>query len=380
MRHVFPIWLLFLVLSLGCGNKEVDNAMPTTATPENSSVIPTFTPRSASKVDSAETVDILPLEYIEKLATFPYLIAPDGQKFLIDTQAFDSIEQPPSLVSIFSINTKEITTFEIPRDRTSTIYYPNSWAPDSTAFAGVFFDSTKWNGADWCCGAGVAITDISSGKVETSIYSWDWNHGTKALWSDDSSMLCIPFLTGMYSALVLSRDGELLKTLEEGQYPQFWLGTKLYFTTRQDNRIELRNWDPETEKSNLIVDDLDGKYFVAKNAGLNQTLWAMSVGNNEGQQNSTAFYVLDLNLKTFRQVVAANPEINKAYSGVSSPSQEYVAFEISKESQENSLWVFDWKSHELNNYGQISDLLGWYENMDGFLVTSIEGEQKIVKP
>jgi hypothetical protein len=369
--------LLFLILSsilvFSCSNSE--SAPIVTASLEAIQVpVAIITPTALSRVEQSETVEILPKEHIDQLGLYPFLISPDGKKIALDIPFFHINEQASLLIHLYPlISNESVNIIEVQLDRASTYYYVDSWSPDSTAFAGGFYDASLYSGGEWCCGEGIAITDVTNGKAQTSIYSWNWNYANRISWSDDSSMLSIDFYTDKYDTVIVDRQGALVKTLNKGEKTAFWLGNILYFTAKKDDKIELRSWDFDTQESNLISDDFGYKSFIAKHKETNEVLLKDDHANPK-------FYILDLNKKSSSKIASPNPEITWAYPTMSSPSEEYVALRVTMEWEENSLWIYDWTMHEFEEYGRINDLFGWYENIDGFLVTSLEGNQKIIRP
>ena len=60
--------------------------------------------------------------------------------------------------------------------------------------------------------------------------------------------------------------------------------------------------------------------------------------------------------------------------------------EICEEDVENFLWVYDWDTGEILNYGKIGGLIGWNTKYGGFIVSEDIGEDaderivEIIKP
>jgi hypothetical protein len=384
MKQVFIFLILLSAISSSCNTPKF-NTTPTDIPTVTTKPTDTFTPTTVtSLVDTAETVKLLPEEYINELGIRFHLISPDGEKIALKfpVQEQEINEQALTFVPVMSITNKElVNNYEIQLDRTHTYYYFDTWSPDSTAFVGSFFNADKLSGSELCCGEGIAITNIIDRKAQTSIYSWDWNYANRILWSNDSSMLSVTFFPDEYTTLIIDRYGELMKTLSAGEKAAFWSKNILYYTTKNGNQTELRALDFDTQETISILDDFRNIYYIAQNEKLGEVLLAETINQENNIYSATKnFYILDINSKTIKQIDTPSPNIIWAYPSTSSLSQEYVALSVSSTWEESYLWLFDWKTYGFKEYGRIKDLFGWYENIDGFLITSLDGKQRIIKP
>jgi len=374
----FSLLILLSIALSGCSSPQpftTPISFPITAT--KSFITPTTT--AISPVDNAEIIEFLPNKYVELLGDYPSLISPNGKEIALELPSLEINEQASTLMPLIPIKNKEFANnLEIQLDRAHTYYYFDSWSPDSTAFVGVFYDADKFSGGDFCCGEAITITNLQEGKAKTSIYSWDWNFATSIRWSNDSSMVSVNFSTDKYPTLVIDRYGKLITTLSTGEKAAFWSRDILYYTIQKEGKVELQSVDFDTHESNLVIDDIGEKHFVAQNEKSNEILLTEVIGDINSATN--IFYILDLDTKTITEITNPNVSTARAWHWASSPSHEFVAISVYAKWEENNLRIFDWKKHEIMDYGRIKHLYGWYENINGFLVTSLDGKQKIIKP
>ncbi len=54
----------------------------------------------------------------------------------------------------------------------------------------------------------------------------------------------------------------------------------------------------------------------------------------------------------------------------------WTAIDLYHGHRENHLLLFDWRTHNLTDYGKIRELIGWQDKLEGFLVTREEGEDR----
>ena len=382
MKKVFFFLVLLSISSYSCSSTKsiaTHTAIPT-ATQIPIPISPALPTKSL--VDTRKVVEILPDEYIDQLGDYPFLISPDGRKIALKFPTFDKNELGLLSVDILPLHSDEGKKIvEIQLDRASTYYYMNSWAPDSTGFVGGFFDADKLSGSEFCCGEAVAITNFINGEARTSIYSWDWNSANRILWSNDSSMLSITFFADEYKTLIIDRYGTLIRALEKGENAAFWSRNILYYTIQKEDKVELRSLDFDTQESKLVVNNFGKMYFVGENKKLSQVLLTETISKEDDTYSPiNIFYILDLNTNIIQEIITPNVKIAQANSWASSPSQEFIALKVYVDWKEDRLWIFNWKTYEIKDYGQIRDLFGWYKNTNGFLVTSMDNEQKIIKP
>jgi hypothetical protein len=369
MKPILTLSLLACTVFYGCSNLESTRTATVIKATTSAPIL--------SLVDTAETVQILPQEYVNELGKYPKLISPNGEKIAIKFPIMEVNKQTFLVFPIISINAKNAATNnKIQLDRTSTLYSFDSWSPDNTAFAGIFYDVKKFNGAETCCGEAIAVTNIVDEKAQTFIYSWNWNEASIISWSNDSSKIGITF-PFEHNAMIIDRYGNLIKTLNSGEKIFFWSENLLYFTAKKGGKVELHTLDWNTQKSDLVLDDLNNLYYVAHNDELGQILLTERIRKqNDTLSIMNNFYVLDTSSRAIEKIATPNSKETSVFPWVSSLSQDYVALK----GEDNSLWIFDWSIHKLKDYGQIKDLFGWFENANGFLITSLNGEQKIIKP
>lgn len=382
MKRIVFFLILSSMISSSC-NQPIFVATPSTisTTTETPTSIPVME-SEISSVAAAKIVEILPEEYVELLGQYPLLISPDGEKVALKFPVFEINEQTWLSVPMISLtSTSKADSLDIQLDRTHTYYYFYSWAPDSTGFVGGFYDADKFSGGDYCCGEAIAITNLIEGEAKTSIYSWKWNYANRILWSDDSSMLSVTFFNDEYNTLIIDRHGKLIRTLNTGEKAAFWSKNILYYTTQSVGKVELRSLDLNTQESRLIIDDFGKFYYVAQNEKLNEILLTeVKSKEGNGYWAKNFFYALDLNTGTIKEIITPNTSMNRINAWRPSPSQDYVALNNTVYQEKDRLWILDWKTYEIKDYGEIEHLFGWYENIDGFLITSLDGKQRIIKP
>jgi hypothetical protein len=370
MKQFSLFFFLLCIFFASCRNLETISA---------STEVPTDIPIKSNLMDSAKEMQVIPQEYVQKIGEYPKLISPDGEKIALKFPVMDVNEQSSFVLPVLSTNEKgAVDNIKIQLDRVSTLYSFDSWSPDSTAFAGIYYDAKKFNGAETCCGEAIAITNIDNGMAQTFIYSWGWNGAAFVSWSGNSSKLSVTFPIE-HNTLIIDRYGNLLRTLYTGERAFFWAGNLLYYTARKGDQIELHTLDLDTQKSNLIFANLGGLYYIAHNEKLSEIL--LTVVERISKQSGTfstvnRFYILDINNQSIEKIETSNSKEMSVYPWASSPSQDYVAMK----GDDGSLWIFDWPTHKFKDYGQIKELFGWYAKIDGFLVSSLDGKQKIIVP
>lgn len=335
-----------------------------------------FPTPTVNAVDAAKPVQFFPQGYPEDIISRS-LISPSGERIILDTNYNNGMPyktQTSFTLPIFSTGSDpQMRNVEIHLDIPSTFYFVTDWAPNEKAFAATFYDYKYFNGSETCCGEAIAITNLEGERAETYTYHWGWNHSSKLAWSEDSSMLSVSF-SGDHTPLIFNKSGELVKTFPQTTAPLFWLKNRLYFTEKKDDKTELRWYDFDTQTSNLIADDVKGTTYVSHSNVEGQILFTEYIPTEgDGFSMENKFYVT-----TFMSGASKGPlPINLlSYRWTTSPAQDFVAFQ----GTDGSLWILTWSTWKLQYYGQIKDLLGWYKNTDGFLVTSLDGQQKIIKP
>lgn len=375
MKQKLLILILISILSFGCSNLRSIRTSSTDLT-----TIPSTSTPTLSLVDAAKSVQLFPQTYIEDITSYPKWISPSGEKIIIDNDLVNGMhyrEKDLFTVSILETGTKpQLNDVEVQLDIPSTIYFIQSWATDEKAFAAIYYDVKYFNGSETCCGEAIAITNLNDENATTFTYHWGWNHTSQLIWSEDSSKVSVDFL-GDHTPLVFNRNGELIKTFPQSSSPLFWSKDILYLIEKKDEVIQLNTYDFNSQESNLIMDDIIGYRYISHNRQKNQILVTKYVSAQiDTYEQINKFYVVDINQKSVEEVFL--PETREVWSFHSavSPKQDFVALK----GKDKSMWIFNWNTYTFKYYGQIEDLFGWYKNTDGFLVTSLNNEQKIVKP
>lgn len=369
------IFILVLIFSSGCGN--LSSATTPSVAPTTFASTSTTT---LSLVDAAKPVQIIPQTYIEDISLQPELISPSGKEIIVDNNLVNGM--PYKAQNIFTL---PITTIDgeiqarnvkIQLDIPSTIYFVKAWAPDEKAFAAIFYDKEYFNGSETCCGEAIAITDLNDGNAKTFTYHWGWNHTSQLMWSEDSSKLSVDF-SGDYTPLVFDKNGELIKTFPQNSSLLFWSENRLFYTEKKNGNVRLFEYNFGSQESNLILDNVTGSKHVSHNNESSQILLTEYVtGHGDKYSKINEFYVIDTNAKSAEKISLPKSTEILSYRWATSVSQDFVALK----GMDNSLWIFNWNNHTFNYYGRIKDLLGWFKNTDGFLIYSLDGKQKIIKP
>ena len=328
-------------------------------------------------VDNAELVQIIPQAYMEHVSRNPALISSSGEKIIIDNNPIMGMYyKEEKLFSLNLVQKEQVSNLEIQLDTPSTFYSVSAWAPDERAFAAIFIKRESFNGSDNCCGEAIAITDLNDGNSKTFTYHWGWNHTTRLLWSEDSSKVIADFL-GDHTPLVFNRNSELIKAFPQDSSPLFWSKDILYLAEKKDEVVQLYSYDFNSQESNLIMDDIIGYSYISHNHQKNQILMTKyESAQIDTYEQINKFYIVDINQKSVEEALL--PEAREVWSfhWAISPNQDFVALK----GRDNSMWIFNWTTYTFKYYGQIEDLFGWFKNTNGFLVTSLNSEQKIVKP
>jgi hypothetical protein len=365
MKNIFLFLILSSLFSSSCSNLDL-------------TAIPTPIP---SSVDTGNSVQIIPqVYYMEEIGLHPELLSPSGEEIIVDNNLVNGM--PYKAQNFFTLSVTKIDgktqarNVKIQLDIPSTIYSVKAWAPDEKAFAAIFYDKEYFNGSETCCGEAIAITNLSGEDAKTFTYHWRWNHTSQLMWSEDSSKLSVDF-SGDYTPLVFNKNGELIKTLPQNSSPLFWSKDILYFVEKQVEDVQLHAYDFNSQESNLIMNNIMGYRYISYNNQKNQILLTKYIpAQSDTYEQINKFYIIDLKQKSVEEVIL--PEAKEVWSvrWVASPNQDFVALK----GMDKNLWIFNWNTYMFQNYGQIKDLFGWYKNTNGFLVTSVNGEQKILEP
>ena len=376
MKHTSLLAISLLFILSACSSLQpIPTFTPTIVSLPTSVHTPTIPPvPTISTVDAATSVQFFPQVYTEDIISHS-LISPSGEKIILDHSYVNGMpykEKSSFTLPIFGTgNDPQVRNVEIQLDIPSTFYYVKAWAPDEKAFAAIFYDYKYFNGSETCCGEAIAITNLEGEKAETYTYHWGWNHSSQLTWSEDSSMLSVNF-SGDYTPLIFNKSGELVKTFPQTTTPLFWSKNNLYFTEKKDDKIQLRWYDFDTQTSNLIADDVKGATYVSHNNMQGQILFTEYTPTG-GFSAENKFYVTTFSSGFSKGLLPINL---LTYRWTTSPTQDFVAFQ----GRDGSLWILTWGTWKFQYYGQIKNLFGWYKNTDGFLVTSLDGKQKIIKP
>jgi hypothetical protein len=373
MKKYLPFLLSLCILVSGCSNSK---AIPTAIAA--STEIPVTHPASSTNlVESAKETQIIPQEYLSELGKYPNLISLGGKKIALKFPVMEVNKRSSFVLPVLSTNEKmAVNNLEIQLDRAATLYYFDSWSPDSTAFAGIYYDAKKFNGAETCCGEAIAITSIDSGKAQTFTYSWGWNEAAIVSWSTDGSKVSVTFVLE-HNTLIIDRHGNLLQTLNAGEKAFFWYGDLLYYTVRKEDKEELHAINLNTQESQLLLSDLGNLYYVAHNKDSSEIFLTERVRKQSNTDLPISkFYIFNIEGKSIENIETPNRKEVLVFPWASSPMQDYVAMV----GYDGSLWILNWSTHKLKEYGQIKNLLGWYTNIGGFLVTTLDGKQKIIIP
>lgn len=368
MKRLITLSILVLIYSSSCISVPViitQTAIPTKKTIPSHTSTPT-----RFLVDSAEVVELLPQEYVDELYIRSNLIAPDGEKISLKFPREIINEEPLTQIQLFSTENKKIMNdFEIILDRAPTFYYFDSWSPDSMSFVGGYYNIDRYSGSELCCGEAIAITNLSKNMPQTFLYSWEWIEGTHINWSSDSSKLSLSF-PHQNKILIVDSFGNLLETINQKGNVVFWSKNNLYFTSTSDGKTKLQELNLDTRKTDILLEISGYIYYIAHNEKLGQIILSKTTygkGFNE-------IIILDIETKTIKNVTFQNIDFSsinkKAFN------QEYIALHY----ENGDLWVFFWDTQETKYYGQVKYLFDWYEKINGFLIVSLDNQQKVIRP
>lgn len=373
--------LLFLVLlsifSSSCSNLEIIETPSVVPTIEKTSTATSLTSTAtpSNLVDIAETIQILPQEYIENNRVFPSFVSPDGKYIIVGFSNFGYDKESSSAHPTITIMHKSQLIESQFQVNTSPFFYRFlSWSPNSSAFAGVIADVEVSAGSDACCGKEIVIIKVVNGDIKTSVYRWEWFDSPNISWSPDGEKMAIGF-PRENKVHIVDRDGNLLQSFNTEKLVLFWANDLLFFVDKGFNPKGLYAFDLSTQVFDSIIDDLNNKSYLLHNNMFNQ-VFLTEPDARFPSVTSRKYYILDVETKVIKEIKAPDSKDLELTNWVSSPAKDFVALKY----KENSLWIFNWHTYEFKYYGQIKDLFGWYKNNDGFLVTTLDGEQKIIKP
>jgi len=382
MKRIIPILILFSILFSACGSSQV---VPSTIKPSSTNTsVPTLsepTP-TLTLVDSAENWEtIKPLEtdlpndvtiYNGRTIGQWYdgrTISPDGQWIVTN---YDSIP-PTNSNKIISISNPEKAidfTYSIPSP-TPQAYTFDSWSPDSTGFVGIYYGPTT-SGLDYCCGQAIEISNFSNGKSQSYIYTWGWYEKPDIYWSWDSSKIGLAFRDKGF--WILDRQANLIKRIPLNDISSLiWSKNSIYATTY--TQTAQHHYKYILYKVNFDNNSAEQLYGFDGNVDL--------IGYDENLDQLLILITVSYPLKKLllfdlikNETVKEIDLLSEIYNLITSSSLQHIAIST----MDGSLWIFDFTKQSLKYYGKIANLLGWFSNINGFLVTTKNGDFKIIKP
>ncbi len=383
MKRIILLAISILLILSACSRP---NPIPTATATSNLTGSPTqdfitSTPKpthTQTPAEAAENWDVLK-PWSTKIKTRE-LISPDGQWLVNTDLQYQHSTDKVITIPVISIESKQPNlSFPFP---TSRNYGLDSWSPDGTAFVGIDFDPNKVSGRDDCCGEGVLISNFIKNGIETFSYHWGWNERPIISWSPDSSRIGILFLGK--ELRIIDRRAKLLETIPLEANSVTWAQDFIYASVHKDGHNKIFKINPINTKMDIVYEQTSdiAMFLDTYNTSNNQILLHRYLPNaNKVLSFDIEYDLFDLGSNTIIPSVFQITE-NSIFNLKTSPFQKHIAITVfSDDYSELALWIFDWQNHTFKYYGQIEELLGWFTNVNGFLVITPEyKEVKIIKP
>lgn len=368
---------ILLILSACSSPKPIPTATATasiTASPTHGFVTSTPKPTNTpSPVEEGESWDEIK-PFLDNILG-GQVISPNGQ-WIIEKYYADPKTKLNKIISIDNPNLSLNITYDLP-EPTPYGYSFESWAPNSTGLAAMYFGPTT-SGWDYCCGQSIVVSNINNGEIESHLFSWGWFEKPNVYWSSDSSNIGLAFRDKGF--WILDRQGNLIRKVPLNDITSLiWLEDNIYAINYTRNQQDMGD-DCNLYKVNPNSDSIDQIYTFK------QGVHVFGFDKNSNQLLAASYYP-QLKLVLFNLATKEIKEIDfpdKASYFISSPSMQFMAIYTG----DHGLWIFDLAKQSFQYYGKIAkdeygkpnSILGWFSNINGFLVIAQNSDPKIVRP
>jgi hypothetical protein len=320
---------------------------------------------------------------------FNNALSPNG-KWMVDTSWDNAIDgalmNDVYIIPLSNPNTK----IEVQNDDFYGNYlFPNGWSPDSSAIAVLGADK----GSASCPFTRVIIYKIDPNLDAMTQYVFepykkdDDPPGCMVTsWSPDGSMLAVTF--GGTEIFILDQQANVIQTITlDIPYPSFvsqlsWISSDdLIFIDVLRDKDDSRNTQYEIQMVSL--DEPTQEHILYRSptilgivdSTVNPSRLIIS-DNRHYPERKFTWFVINTETKKVEQTW----EMCNLHGVVSEGLQkDYIALyrkpiepgneEICEDDDETFLWIYDWETGELLNYGKIDRLFGWNTKYGGFIVS-----------
>jgi len=196
-----------------------------------------------------------------------------------------------------------------------------------------------------------------------------------ASWSPDATRVAV--IVGRHQILVLDKEAAArakiqLQLDDPAQVSDLWW-TPFGLVCRVDlgpadaHKYELVQVDPgHPSKQHVLYASQSALAVLGANPGTQHLLvWERDVG----YPLPGTFRLLALNMRTGAIDQTLETPGSQCVSA-DAPDSSVTAFKASMADGTNRLWLYDWKSNQLHEYGPVVALVGWRSNVQGFLVVT----------
>lgn len=305
--------------------------------------------------------------------------SPDGQWYLKNTIVGGNVTDNTRF-SGFSLITPQVgfkSQFDPSLGEGLLLY---SWSLDSSAF---IVHSTDKIGAG-CPYTRVVIYHVNGDRSLPHFIFEPESIGicVQTTWSSDSTLIAVTIKTDPRSIFIIDKKGQIEKEItlswpdqsprEIG--PLWWVSDYLiysisYENDEEDTLHELKTINIQNPEQQQVIFSSHNAYFQV--IGFDKTSARILVKEVENT-NSFKLSVYNLMTNEVEKTIGIQGQVILEAQGLSS----FTAMQIETEylSKEYSLWLFDWQKLELQAHGQITGLVTWLPNEEGFLV--VQGDEE----
>lgn len=375
-RTLFLLTLSFIVV--GCSGAtpiSLENDTATELNQEDAHLSDQHVTNSVS--DTLKTI----LQYVNQYPMLNNLRAsfsPDGRWFLKNISTGNQY----SRFEGFSLVNPEVGFRGLPDEKESgylSLRTSQAWAPDGSAFLAFGADE----GRAGCPFNRIVIYHLSEEDRDSRNFTFEPEPGgtcLDAVWSPDSQSVAVIIQEDPNIIYIIDKQGKLQRKVE------------LYWDNGEPRSLLLNSWLDsglvvkaiyENEQNNLpsrelrlidVSDNLNSPSIIFEGSGVYagaETKGARILVAEISDHTPTNLHIYNLETHEIEK------ELSMPWSGTGwlQGSSPYIAFQArsSDESQKKELWLFDWQTSELRNYGTLIDLITWLPQNNGFLI--LQGDE-----
>ncbi len=228
-------------------------------------------------------------------------------------------------------------------------------------------------------------------RVETYMFDPPGTGFLRSIWAPDSSKLAI--FDG-FKIYYLDRKANLLQTvdfIDEGLLPgTFWPEQGLMLHEKYDYKVdetyeEVRRYHDVLSPSDydLLLAQNKFSFTILSTNESDDQLLLIAYRQENGIVKERYLWVFDIETREIQYEIDFPYSFRDSSNSIQKSWVAIAVVNINDEPPPYYLYIFDWETKSLVDYGPIQTLIGWRENVDGFLVVRTldnGGEIEVIRP